>query len=153
MSCQSLPLWVSAVGRGTHPVNTGWLRAPWTCSPEGITDNRELTEYFKSQMKEDPGMASAVVARVLEARQRGDNAGPERESHQSHRNLVWPGLLVAVSWGLEGTGASSALPPWNTLISPNVKWSWLSKESFFLGEYHCSEVKLQICAILSLKTR
>ena len=32
------------------------------CGPECTMDNKELIEYFKSQIKEDPDMASAVAA-------------------------------------------------------------------------------------------
>nr|XP_006209540.3 translation initiation factor eIF-2B subunit alpha [Vicugna pacos] len=49
-------------GCGTHPGNEGSSGPLGLHGPEGTMDSKELIEYFKSQMKEDPDMASAVAA-------------------------------------------------------------------------------------------
>ena len=120
---------------------------------------------------------------------RGDNPGPEGESHQCHRNPVWRGLFRSRVVGrgalptlhqpyLPGILCKPCPPPVTTLllclatsilsltwilpfpsccfffpprITPNVKRSWLSGGRSSSGEYHCQEIKLQICAILSSK--
>ncbi|EPY85816.1 translation initiation factor eIF-2B subunit alpha [Camelus ferus] len=49
-------------GCGTHPGKEGSSGPLGLHGPEGTMDSKELIEYFKSQMKEDPDMASAVAA-------------------------------------------------------------------------------------------
>ncbi|TEA41377.1 hypothetical protein DBR06_SOUSAS7910051, partial [Sousa chinensis] len=49
-------------GRWTHPSGASGSGPLGPRGPEGTMDDKELIEYFKSQMKEDPDMASAVAA-------------------------------------------------------------------------------------------
>lgn len=91
-------------------------------------DDKELIEYFKSQMKEDPDMASAVAAirTLLEylKRDKGETIQGLRANLTSAiETLCGVDSSVAVSSGGSSSCASSALPPWNTLITPNVRRS------------------------------
>ncbi|KAK2102864.1 Translation initiation factor [Saguinus oedipus] len=106
-------------------------------------DNMELIEYFKSQMKEDPDMASAVAAiRTL------------LEFLKRDKGETIQGLRANLTSAIEtlcGVDSSVAVSSGGELFLRFISLTSLEYSNFFSGEYHCQETKLQICATLSSK--
>ncbi|CAI9155233.1 unnamed protein product [Rangifer tarandus platyrhynchus] len=90
-------------------------------------DNKELIEYSKSQLKEDPDMASAVAAirTLLEYLRRDARVTTQglRANRTRATETPWHALQRPCRCAVSSSWASAALPPWNTLITPNVKRS------------------------------
>ena len=133
----------SGLARGSGPLGL--------CGPEGTMDNKELIKYFKSQIEEDPDMASAVAAiwTLLEYLRRDTgrqfrawgriSPGPQKPRGMDSSVAVSSGgeLLCFISrTSLEYSDYSKC----RKII--------MSGERFSSGEYHCREIKLQIYAIL-----
>ena len=116
----------SGLARGSGPLRLH--------GPEGTMDKKELIEYSKSQLKEDPDMASAVAAirTLLEYLRRDTGATTQglRENLTRATEIPWHALQRPCGRAVSSSWASAALPPWNTLITPNVRKSWGAGRDF-----------------------